>query len=403
MSDAGAGPGELTLSQAMEKAVALQKEGDLDTADELYARILAVAPEYPDAWHFRGLLALQRGQQDEAVALIQRAIDLAPEYADAHNNLGNIMLMAKRYDEAMACYRRAVELRPDLAEAHFNLGRSYEATNRIKEAVAAFRRGLAPGHFESYSRLAGLLYTAGRQEEAVEVYREWLKVDPENDYARHMLASATSQDVPARASDGTVQALFDRFAHDFDEQLAKLQYRAPGLVLEACKRVIGEPAGALETLDAGCGTGLCGPGLAPWARRLVGVDLSSEMVKRAALREVYDELVVAELTAFLGERPAAWDLIVSADTLCYFGDLGGVLAAAATALRPGGHLVFTVERAVEAPAGYLLYPHGRYSHTEDYVKAAQAAAGLTPVLIAQAYLRMEMDKPVPGLVVVGRR
>ena len=36
-----------------------------------------------------------------------------------------------------------------------------------------------------------------------------------------------------------------------------------------------------RVLDAGCGTGLCGPLLRPYAKRLVGVDLSSGMLERA--------------------------------------------------------------------------------------------------------------------------
>ena len=36
-----------------------------------------------------------------------------------------------------------------------------------------------------------------------------------------------------------------------------------------------------------------------------------EMAKLAARRQLYDELVVGELTAFLEVRPRAWDLIVS--------------------------------------------------------------------------------------------
>ena len=36
-----------------------------------------------------------------------------------------------------------------------------------------------------------------------------------------------------------------------------------------------EPAGSLDVLDAGCGTGLCGPLVKPYARSLVGVALFS--------------------------------------------------------------------------------------------------------------------------------
>jgi predicted TPR repeat methyltransferase len=394
---------EATLEQAMERALALQREGQLDAADEIYQQILEHVPEYADAWHFRGLVALMRGQRDEALALITRAIEAAPDYADAYNNLGNVYFMMDRHREALAAWRLAVEKKPDLAEAHFNLGRGFAATDQVDQALAAFRKGLeiTPDKFDAYRRMASLLYGSGRIEEAAQVFREWLTVEPGNEHARHMLASCTQENVPLRASDKAVRRVFDDFAKDFDEQLQRLQYQAPALVAEGLKRVLGAPAGALEVLDAGCGTGLCGPGLKPYARRLVGVDLSSEMVKRAEARQLYDELVVEELTAFLTGRPGAFDLVASGDTVCYFGALEGLMTAAAGSLRPGGHLVFTVERSTGE--AYRLHPHGRYSHTDGYVREALGAAGMTTVLIANVFLRMESGQPVAGLLVVARR
>jgi predicted TPR repeat methyltransferase len=394
---------ELTLEQAMERALGFQRDGRLEAADELYEQILKVEPAYPDAWHFRGLVALERGDKAEALRLIDRAIEVAPEYADAHNNRGNVLLMMKRSEEAFHAWGRALELRPDMAEAHFNLGRYHAEGERITEALAAFRKALAlaPRQFEAYHKMAALLYGADRIDEAAEVYREWLSVEPDNDYARHMLASCTQRDIPQRASDSCVRRVFNGFAKDFDDQLERLQYRAPTLVAEGIKRVLGAPTGQLDVLDAGCGTGLCGPGLRPYARRLVGVDLSSEMVKRAAARGGYDELVVDELTAFLSAHPAAYDLVASADTVCYFGDIGPLMTAAAGALRPGGHVIFTVERGTAA--GFQLNANGRYCHTDGYVKEALAAAGLTTVMIAAGFLRMEAKKPVAGLLVVARK
>jgi predicted TPR repeat methyltransferase len=407
MSEAGqeAPVEELTVEAAMQRALGLQREGQLDAADEIYGRILEELPDYADAWHFRGLVALERDQPDLALSLIDKAIEVAPDYADAYNNLGNVLFLRARYNAALEAWRRAVELKPDLAEAHFNLGRGFQVKEQVQEALAAFRRGLElmPRHFEAYHRMAALLYAAGQIPQAALVYEEWLSLEPDNDYVSHMLASCTQREIPTRASDSTVRRVFNGFAKDFDKQLAALQYRAPAFVAEGIARLLGAPAGTLEVLDAGCGTGLCAPSLRPYARRLVGVDLSSEMVKRAEDRHLYDELVVEELTAFLAGHPAAYELVASADTLCYFGDLAPPLAAAATALRPGGHLVFTVERATAAPDGYQLNPHGRYSHTDGYVRATLAAAGLTPVLIAAGFLRMESKQAVAGLLVAARR
>ena len=126
------------------------------------------------------------------------------------------------------------------------------------------------------------------------------------------------------------------------------------------------------------------------------------MIERAQERQVYDQLIVGELTAHLSASFAMYQLIASADTLVYFGDLKPVLAAAAHALCLGGFLVFTVERTTPggtAGQGYWLQHHGRYCHAEDYVCGALLEAGLNVHNVTSAVLRLEMSQPVQGLVV----
>jgi len=439
-ADASA-PRELGLADAMAYARELQKEARLEAADELYRRILVAAPDYPDAWHFRGVVAFQLGRLSEAETLIRRAVELAPAYSDAHNNLGNVlqhqkrgdeavkcyeraialqpdladaynnlgnaMQQQKRYDEAIVFYERAITLRPEMADAHLNLGKALEALDQMSQALTAYRQAvmLRPFHFDSYRRLGAALYGWDRIEEAADVYRKWLSLEPDNPLARHLLSACTGQAVATRASDDTVRNIFDGFADSFDQILEGLQYRAPALVAQAATEVIGPPQSRLDILDAGCGTGLCAEHFKPFARRLVGVDLSLEMLKRAGMRQLYDELIMGELTAFVGAVSSAWDLIVSADTLVYFGDLTGAMGAAWRGLRPRGHVVFTLERATEedAPQGFKINPHGRYSHSEAYVRGILSAARLEPRQISHVHLRLELKKPVEGLLVVASR
>src|SRR5262249_46719706 len=182
--------------------------------------------------------------------------------------------------------------------------------------------------------------------------------------------------------------------------LERLSYRAPALIGAMLEDSGFEPAHRLEVLDAGCGTGLCGAIVAPFACRLVGVDLSEGMLAHAKDKGVYHTLVKAELTEYLRDHTEVFDLIVSADTLVYFGDLKGVVAGLAGALRPNGLVVFTLEQAVGNSVGvdYRLELHGRYSHDQVYLERLLTSSGLQSKII-HADLRTEAGTPVRGLVI----
>ena len=217
-----------------------------------------------------------------------------------------------------------------------------------------------------------------------------------------MLAAWTGNNQPTRATDDYVREVFDRSAETFDEHLDKLDYQVPKLIAEVIRRDMREPEAMLDVLDAGCGTGLCGPLLQPYSGRLIGVDISSCMIDKARERGVYDELITAELTTLLEESASSYDLIVAADTLCYFGDLKQVLNAMAMALRTGGYVVFTLEHATigQTENGFQLNPHGRYSHTEDYTQHVLKEVGFNVQSLDTVILRTEKKEPVHGLVIL---
>ena len=173
--------------------------------------------------------------------------------------------------------------------------------------------------------------------------------------------------------------------------------------------LLGEPAGTAKILDAGCGTGLCGDGLKPWADELVGVDLSAKMLARARDGGAYDELVKADLMGYLAEQQARFDAIVSMDVLIFFGDLREVLGRMARSMVPGGVLLFSVEQTEVDDAdaathpGFELDGTGRFGHTRGHLEEALADAGLECVDIRPLILRTEKQRPVWGYVVQARR
>lgn len=451
MAMSGSLSDNLTLRRAvrdhrsvLQQAMRAHRADDLDTAEQLYREVLDLHAAQPDALHYLGVLCHQRGRSDEAVEFVRTALKITPRHPDAHNNLGNIHKECGRPAEAEACYRRALECAPDHHNALGNLAVVLEVQSRLDEAFEAYGGLLqkapdeARGHYlmglflrnhaqnmehleqaaECFGRaferdgrnlraleaLGVTLYALKRHDEARRVYRDWLEREPDNPVPRHMLAACGGADAPPRAADAYVRELFDGFADSFDEQLLKnLDYRAPQVLVDALGGVLGVPAGALDVLDAGCGTGLCAPLLRPYARRLAGVDLSGGMVEKARVRGGYDALDVAELTGYLQSHRGAWDLVVSADTLVYFGELQEALVAASAALRPGGWLGFTLEAMDEDADRVELTPSGRYRHTRRYVERVLAAAGFGDVRIVADALRREAGQAVAGWVVLARR
>ena len=338
----------------------------------------------------------------ETVVANGAAIVIDPSHANARNNLGVLLRATGQSIEAEAAYREAIRLNPEHIDAYTNLGNLLNGLKRTEEAAACFCKviTLTPKHPEARKLLALAYCMLGEINEATKILEEWLEEEPGNPIARHMLAACTGRDVPERASDGFVEATFDSFAASFEVKLASLSYRAPALVAAMLEDCGLQPSHRLDVLDAGCGTGLCGALVEPFARRMVGVDLSDGMLTHAKEKNVYHALVKAELSEYLGDNREAFDLIVSADTLVYFGDLKGIIAAFAGALRPNGLFVFTLEHAVgdSANVEYRLEVHGRYSHARAYVERLLTFSGFQAKII-QAELRMEAGVPVPGLVI----
>jgi predicted TPR repeat methyltransferase len=277
-----------------------------------------------------------------------------------------------RLAHAAVALERAIALRPDDAEAHCRLGDVLVDLERVRDARRAFERAL--------------------------------RIDPRRQEARLMLDALDGRS-PTTLPPDLVAREFDRFAPDFERHLVgRLGYRGPALVWDAVRRVLAADrrrASRLAVLDVGCGTGLAAPLLAPHAARLVGVDLSSEMIERARGRRAYDRLITGELTAVMGSLRERFDVVCAADVFIYVGDLAPPLAAIRRVLKPGGWVGFSVEVAPEGD--YRLQPTRRFTHSLPYVRRLAVATGLSVRAARRVTLRYERAEPVRGAVFVLRK
>ncbi len=432
---------KLSVEDAMAFAVQLHQRGLIEEAESVYKDVLGVVPGHPDATHYLGVIAHQLGDSEQGLTLIRQSLESRPEQPDALNNLGNIYREMGQLDNARQAYdkvlklapehadtwvnvgvitrqladsesalgmlRKAIELNPEHGDAYHNLGNALADLKRYEEALDAYEMAtkLTPEGGMSAKSIARVQYDLGRKDDAINTLQRWIFASPDDAVARHLLAAYTGKDIPRQASEAFVRQSFDTFSKSFDEVLTRLNYRAPKFVGDLVLERLGGGDQRYRILDAGCGTGLCGPLIKPLASALTGVDLSPGMLDKARERDVYDALVEAELTEYLNNAGDQFDVITCVDTLCYIGDLSAVAPAARCALEGQGWFFFTVEQhlSTEHEEGYWLHPHGRYSHTREYLTALLEGAGFVIDTMDDVILRREGPDDVSGLLVGARQ
>ena len=282
------------------------------------------------------------------------------------------------------------------------LGQERMASGDIPAAIAEFEHALRlDPAFAAARHALGLAWLeAGEPDRAIEALSALAATPFAADAAANIAAANALKDTP-RSPPGYVRHLFDQFSARYDDaMLRELTYRAH-LILRDLADLLLVKRRALDILDLGCGTGLAGVSFAGIARRLDGVDLSPQMIERARARGIYRRLTVADMETALAEDGPSYDLILAADSLVYIGDLGPVFRGAHRRLKPGGLLLFTVERHMES--GYALGPKRRYRHGEDYLRREASTSGLDCMALLQCTPREDGGNPVDGLALALQR
>jgi predicted TPR repeat methyltransferase len=289
--------------------------------------------------------------------------------------------------------REAVSLNPGIAVAVLALGEALLSVDALPAAIAELQRALRIDPTLDWARLliAQAWLAAGEADKTLEALAEL------DDPPPAMIAAAQAIKTAPRSDAGYVRHLFDQFSADYDARMiGQLAYAAPQILLGLAVMVM-PGREDLDILDLGCGTGLAGAAFKPLAARLDGVDLSPAMIAKARARGIYDNLAVADLETALGTAGTSYDLILAADTIVYLGDLSAVFRGGAARLKPDGFFLFTTE-AVDGD-GFELGPKRRWRHSEAYLRATAASAGLNVAGLVAAAPRQEANVPVDGFAV----
>jgi len=160
------------------------------TADAQQA--IHLQPDFAFAHYAHASVLLDRNRVDEALPAIQEAIRLDPEDADYYSMLASIHSSERRWRDALSAAEQGLQFDSEhvgctnlRAIAMVKLGRKAEAGTTIDAALAR-----NPDSAVTHANQGWTLLEKGEPKKALEHFRESLRLDPENEWARQGIVEA---------------------------------------------------------------------------------------------------------------------------------------------------------------------------------------------------------------------
>ena len=397
-----------TISINPNHARALGQLGQLFLIQEQYPEAienlekrLKIQPKHAESWHSLGQAQVQQNLNREAVESFKECLAINSKHPQAHHDLA--VAYTKLGDHAIALnhYYQQVEANP-MVESYYNIGVLLMYQERNKEALEYLQHALKlqPDNYQACINMASIYLKKNQTEQASEYYRQALTIKPDNKEIQHILAAITQENTPDRAPKEYLSSLFDQYAFYYDQHLTKcLKYNVPEQLLAMLKPHC-LATDAMNIVDLGCGTGLSGAILQPLAKKLIGIDISNNMILAAKEKNLYDQLIVGDICEQIREFNDI-DLIIAADVFTYIGKLDDIIQQCYQALNNQGFLAFSVEQS--QTDRYKLQASIRYAHSKSYLDAVLTEANLTIIELNEATLREQNKKPVLGYTVLAQR
>jgi tetratricopeptide (TPR) repeat protein len=220
------------IAQAVEEAVGLFRQGRLDEAEKICARVLKARADWFDALHILGLIKLQSGKAGAAYGLLEAALKINPNASDVLSNLGMTLAALNRNADALAALDKALALEPGNFEALNNRGNVLLNLGRPADALAAFDQAsaLEPRFIGARANRGNALAQLGRFDEALAQYDAVLAVQPshaETHYNRGNALASLGRHAEAIAAHDRALALRPHYVKALLNR---------GVALQACNR-----------------------------------------------------------------------------------------------------------------------------------------------------------------------
>lgn len=136
---------QISINQALELGVKYQNKGNLDSACELYKKILLKQPLNSEALHLLGVVYFQKQEYKKAIESINKAILIDSKKAKFYYNLAIVYDAIGEEDKSAENYLKILNLEldyPYLDVVYFNLGVYYKDKGEFEKALEYYEKAI---------------------------------------------------------------------------------------------------------------------------------------------------------------------------------------------------------------------------------------------------------------------
>jgi tetratricopeptide (TPR) repeat protein len=168
------------LQELIHRAGEALAANDLQAAQTLLGRALAVVPSQTDVLRLYGLLLVRLGNQRAAVANFETAIRLSPDDAMGYWQYAQVCEESGDVEAALRLRQQAVQRLPESPMAWADLGEHLARHQHPNEALALLEHAtlLDPNYAPVQLRLGNVLVSCGRAEEGAAAIRKAVSIEP---------------------------------------------------------------------------------------------------------------------------------------------------------------------------------------------------------------------------------
>ena len=296
------------------------QQDNIDQAEEEFQTLLTEHHEHVGALINLGVIALKRNEGQLAIDYFGKALSFDEKNEEARNNLAATFIHHDRFENALTHYTELLKQSPNDTEYNYNAGVAQMALGHLDKATEHFNTVLdhQPHHFAALTNLAAIKLRINQRDDAIKYLTKANQINPNDKSCTFLLNALTGNTNKQATCPEYAKNLFDRYALNYDQHMrGQLQYALPEHIAQLIHHLFAESLHLPQTLDLGCGTGLCGNVLREVSTHLTGVDISPKMLEQAHAKNLYDTLTEADLISYLENNTTEFELIVIADVLPY--------------------------------------------------------------------------------------